>query len=67
MVKRTTSSQPDWLTSGQLELKWRWQAEAESIPIEGASLAIARLVEEQKLLARATTQPETATEATPIR
>ncbi len=55
------------LTSGQLELKWRWQAEALSIPLEGATLKITELVAEQKLLARATTEPDTAAEAVPIR
>ena len=55
------------LTSGQLELKWRWQAEALSIPLEGASLKIAELVEEQRLLSRATTRPDTAAETVPIR
>jgi prolyl-tRNA synthetase len=55
------------LTSGQLELKWRWQAEAESIPQEGASLKIAELVAEQKLLSHATTEPDTTADAVPIR
>ncbi len=55
------------LTSGQLELKWRWRAEAESIALEGSALKITELVAEQKLLARATTAPDTSADAVPIR
>ncbi len=47
------------LTEGQLEMKWRTKAEAEAIPLAGATLKIAALIQEQKLLARATAQPET--------
>jgi prolyl-tRNA synthetase len=55
------------LTQGQLEIKWRSQSDAQSIPIAGATLAIAALVEEQRLLAQATTEPDTTSEAMPIR
>jgi prolyl-tRNA synthetase len=33
---------------GQLEIKWRWETEARTIPIEGAAKAIAELVKKQR-------------------
>ncbi len=55
------------LTSGQLELKWRWQPEAQSTPLDGAAVKIAELIAEQRLLAKATTQPNTSASSVPIR
>ena len=43
------------------------RTEAEAIAIEGATLKIAALVEEQRLLARATTQPNVPAAAVPVR
>ncbi len=43
------------LKDGQLEVKWRWEAEARTIPIAGAAAAIAGLVSAQRKHNRPTT------------
>ncbi|HEX7380462.1 MAG TPA: His/Gly/Thr/Pro-type tRNA ligase C-terminal domain-containing protein, partial [Pirellulales bacterium] len=43
------------LKDGQLELKWRWKGEAETIPLAGAAAAIAEMVQAERDLARTTT------------
>jgi len=54
------------LAQGQLEIKWRWKSEAEAIPLEGATVAIAALVEEQRVLGRAGTKPDTSEHSVPV-
>ncbi|HEX7380168.1 MAG TPA: proline--tRNA ligase [Pirellulales bacterium] len=46
------------LKDGQLELKWRWKGEAETIPLAGAAAAIAALVQAERDLAHATTRDQ---------
>ncbi|HQU43022.1 MAG TPA: proline--tRNA ligase [Pirellulales bacterium] len=46
------------LKDGQLEIKWRWKEAAEAIPLEGAVVAIADLVQTERDLAHATTEQE---------
>ncbi|HVX14902.1 MAG TPA: proline--tRNA ligase [Pirellulales bacterium] len=42
------------LKDGQLEIKWRWRDAAETIPLEGAAVAIADLVQSERNLSHAT-------------
>jgi len=51
------------LKEGQLELKWRWESEPRSLARDGATLAIATLVEEQRLLSRTATVAASAVAA----
>jgi prolyl-tRNA synthetase len=44
------------LKDGQLEIKWRWKEAAETIPLEGAVVAIADMVQAERNLAHATTE-----------
>ena len=44
------------LKEGQLEIKWRWKAEPSMIPLEGAAVAIADLVQEERNLGHARTR-----------
>ncbi|HWB11624.1 MAG TPA: proline--tRNA ligase [Pirellulales bacterium] len=41
------------LKDGQLEIKWRWKEAAESIPLEGASVALADMVQAERNLSHA--------------
>ena len=43
------------LKDGQLEIKWRAKSEPAMIPLEGAAVAIADMVQEERTLARART------------
>lgn len=44
------------LKEGQLEIKWRWKPEPSQIPLEGAAIAIADLVQEERNLCNAYTK-----------
>ena len=44
------------LKDGQLEVKWRWQEAVETLPLEGAVVAIADMVQAERNLAHATTE-----------
>lgn len=55
------------LSGGELEIKWRWKADAETVPLEGAAMAIAALIQEQRLLATAASVVTPGEEAIPIR
>jgi prolyl-tRNA synthetase len=44
------------LKEGQLEIKWRWKGEPSQIPLEGAAVAIADLVQEERNLCNAVTK-----------
>lgn len=44
------------LKDGQLEIKWRWKEAAENIPLEGAVVTIADMVQTERNLAHATTE-----------
>ena len=46
------------LKDGQLEIKWRWKDAAETIPLEGAVVALADLIQAERNLAHATTEQE---------
>jgi prolyl-tRNA synthetase len=46
------------LKDGQLEIKWRWKEAAESIPLEGAAVALADMVQAERNLGHATGAPE---------
>ncbi len=46
------------LKDGQLEIKWRWKPEAEMIPLEGAVLKIAELVQSERDLGHALTKAD---------
>ena len=46
------------LKDGQLEIKWRWKEEAETIPLDGAVIALADLVQAERNLGHATTEQE---------
>ncbi|HEX4147723.1 MAG TPA: proline--tRNA ligase, partial [Pirellulales bacterium] len=41
------------LKDGQLEIKWRWKAEPSMIPLDGAAVAIADMVQEERDLGHA--------------
>jgi len=41
------------LKDGQLEIKWRAKSEPSMIPLEGAAVALADMVQEERTLARA--------------
>jgi len=45
------------LKDGQVELKWRSKAEASMIPLDGATAAIASLVQEERLLSKTLSEP----------
>jgi prolyl-tRNA synthetase len=42
------------LKDGQFEIKWRWKEAAESIPLEGAAVALADMVQAERNLGHAT-------------
>ncbi|HET6879409.1 MAG TPA: proline--tRNA ligase [Pirellulales bacterium] len=44
------------LKDGQLEIKWRWKETAENIPLDGAAIALADMVQSERNLAHATTE-----------
>ncbi|MGH7135653.1 MAG: proline--tRNA ligase, partial [Pirellulales bacterium] len=44
------------LKDGQLEIKWRWQEAAQNIPLDGAVVTIADMVQTERNLAHATTE-----------
>jgi prolyl-tRNA synthetase len=44
------------LKDGQLEIKWRWKEAPENIPLEGAVVALADMVQAERNLAHATTE-----------
>jgi prolyl-tRNA synthetase len=46
------------LKEGQLEIKWRWKEAAESIPVEGATVALADMVQAERNLGHTTGAPE---------
>ena len=55
------------LSAGQLEIKWRWESEAKTVPLDGAAVAIASMIQEQRLLASAASEVSPGEEAIPIR
>jgi prolyl-tRNA synthetase len=44
------------LKEGNLEIKWRWKDEAEMIPLDGAAVALADLVQAERNLGHATSK-----------
>ena len=46
------------LKDGQLEIKWRWKDAPETMPLEGAVVALADLIQAERNLAHATTEQE---------
>ena len=46
------------LKEGQLEIKWRWKEAAETIPLDGAVIALADRVQSERNLAHATTEQD---------
>ncbi len=43
---------PKGIEKGELEMKWRWSKEPEMLPLEGAALKIAQLLQEERHTAR---------------
>jgi len=45
------------LKDGQLEIKWRWKDAPEMMPLDGAVVKLADLVQAERNLGHATTEP----------
>ena len=55
-----------YLHEGHLFLARRAKAENETIPLEGATVAIAALVEEARVLSRSSTEPDASEHSVPV-